>query len=312
MSFVVSLTNVTPSPRYDGKPWTDVRWEEAAEAEGPYAVIETQVLGEPDTEPQEPKARNLTTTEAPLEAGWVKLVFIDGGGAEDAPQFFEWPPLSRSSNPVPTLDEMRARSKLLLARYPSPAGNTALQALLFDALPLISNLTGRNIGMVGEGSEKELLNELLNEPLTEGWSWEPWALAGGGREEWLTRLVAVSGRLIAVAKRAVTLKCERLAVGGQVRARIEAHNTGLLRSMTAGPYSEARMTVGEVRQKMMLDPDPQLDECLRLLMTEDAWGIFLYMTTGQQLPGAALTPIDGLKVPGGYENVMTDHWFGAY
>jgi len=313
MPFVASFPNTKPSSRFDGHPWTHVRIEEGLTAEPPFEPVETQALpAETTGTPEEPEARNLTTAAAPLEAGWFRLIFIDAAGAEDVAQFVQWPPPSLSSNPVPTLDEMRARSKLLTARYPSPAGDAALQALLFDALPLLSNLTGRNIGITGEGSERELLEELLNEPLTEGWSWEPWSLAAGGGEEFLNRLVAVPGRLITVAKRAVTLKCERLAIGGHVRARIEAHNTGLLKSMSAGPYSESRMTVGEVRQKMMLDPDPQLDECLRLLLTEDAWGVFLYQTTGQQLPGAALTPIDGMKVPGGYETQMADHWFSLY
>lgn len=309
MSFVASFKNVTPSARFDSHPWTKVRIEEGAEVAGPYQEVETQVLAAPDANPEEPAAHNLTTALAPLEAGVFKLTFIDAAGGEDAPQFVNWPPASVSSNPVPTLDEMRARSKLLAKRYPQPAGDAALQALLFDALPLISNITGRNIGITGEGSERELLAELLNEPLSEGASWEPWQALG---ENFLTRLAPVPGRLIAVAKRAVTLKCERLATGGQVRARIEAHNTGLLRSMTAGPYSESRLTVGEIRQKMMMDPDPQLDEVLRLLMTDDAWGVFLYQTTGQQLPGVALTAIDGLKTPGSYESLTADHWFGTY
>jgi hypothetical protein len=312
MTFVASFSGITPSVRFDGEPWVKVKIEEAAEVAGPWQAVETQELPEPDDDPTDPKARNITTTLAPLEAGWFRLTFLDAGDGADAPQMFPWPPPVLSSNPVPTLDEVRASSKLLTKRYPKPAGDAELQRLLFDALPLVSNLTGRNIGITGEGSERELLEELLNEPLTEGWSWEPWQVGGGGGEEWLTRLSPVPGRLVAVAKRAVMLKCERLAIGGGVRARIEAHNTGLLRSMSAGPYSESRMVVGEVRAKMMLDPDPQLDEVLRLLMTEDAWGVFLYQTTGRQLPGVALTAIDGLKTPGGYETLLADHWFNLY
>lgn len=310
MPFVASFPNTTPSPRFDGHPWTKVRIEEGLVSEGPFEVVETQVLPEPDTEPETPKSRNLTTAAAPLEAGWFRLIFIDAAGAEDVPQFVQWPPVALSSNPVPTLSEMRARSKLLTRRYPSPAGDAGLQALLFDALPLVSNLTGRNIGITGEGSERELLNELLESPLTEG-SWDSWLELGGG-ENFLSRLSPVPGRLIAVAKRAVTLKVERLAVGGSVRERVQAANASTIRSFTAGPYSEAHVNMGELRQKMMLDPDPALDEALRLLMTEDGWGVFLYQSMGQQLPGAALTPIDGLKVPGGYETVMADNWFRLY
>lgn len=311
MPFVASFKAVTPSPRFDGHPWTKVRIEEAAEVAGPYVVVETQVLPEPDAKPEEPAARNLTTVLAPLEAGVFKLTFIDAAGGTDAPQFFNWPPPSVSSNPVPTLDEMRARSKLLAKRFPHPAGDVALQALQFDALALVSNLTGRNIGITGEGSERELLEELLNEPLSEGWSWEPWQELGGG-ENFLPRLSPVPGRLMAVAKRAVTLKCERLSVGGSVRERVQAANASIIRSFTAGPYSEAHVTVGELRQKMMLDPDPALDEALRLLITEDGWGVFLYQATGLQMPGTALTAIDGLKTPGGYETQMADHWFNLY
>lgn len=317
MTFVASFKNVTPSPRYDDEPWTQVRIEEALATEGPWTPVEVQALTELDTDPEEPQARNITTTEATLEAGFFRLTFLDAGGAADAPQILEWPPAALSSNPVPTLDELRMRSKLLAKRYPAPSGNPLLQQLLFDALPLLSNLTGRNIGMTGEGSE-----QALQEELAEGWSWDPWESffgygpggdgATGGSENWLARLAPVPGRLVGVAKRAVTLKCERLAVGGGIRQRVEAHNKGLLRTMSAGPYSEGRITAGDVRKLMMLDPDPQLDEALRLLITEDAWGVFLYQTTGQQLPGTALTAIDGLKVPGSYESLLTDNWFSSY
>lgn len=315
MSFVASFKNVQPSPRFDGNPWTHVRIEDALESTGPFTDVETQALAaETEGTPEEPEQRNITTTHGTVEAGWYKLTFIDAAGAEDTPQLLQWPPVQFSNNPVPTLSEMRARSKLLANRYPSPSGNAALLALMLDALPLLSRLTGRNIGVVSEAGGKSEMERLVEEELSQGDIWEGWNFSGEGLagEEWLRRLMPVPASLVQVSKRAVTLKCERLSVGGSVRSRIEAHNTGLLRTMSAGPYSEGRMTVGDVRKLMMFDPDPQLDECLRLLITEDAWGVFLYMTTGQQIPAAALTPIDGLKVPGGYETPYSDHWFSLY
>lgn len=83
MGFVVSLTHFTPAPRYDSVPWNRARLEESAEFEGPYLPIETFNLSPLDVDPEEPQSRDFTSTEATLESGWYRIVWLDASDNED-------------------------------------------------------------------------------------------------------------------------------------------------------------------------------------------------------------------------------------
>lgn len=301
MSYVVSLTGITPSPRYDNVPWTQLVITEGPLAEGPWTPVQTITFTDPDADPRAPAERDITITEASMSSGWYQLVFVDAAGGQDVPRFQEWPPPNMTVDPVPTLYEMRARSMLLASRYPAPGGDAALQMLRDDACALVSNLTGRDIGVSGQSLPGNAI------VCSEGFGWDAWSRIGCG--DWLARLQSVPGRLVQIAKRAITLKCERLSVGSCVRDRVNAANTSLIKSFSAGSYSQTSQTVGDIRKSMMLDPDPALDEALRQLITEDGWAIWLYLATGQEIPAAMASSFDGLKVPGGYER---SDWLGRY
>jgi len=75
---VVTLTDFTPIPRYDDKPWWWARVEEAPTAEGPWTQIEQFVLDPTDTDPTQPMTRSFTTELATLgEGGWYRIIFAD-------------------------------------------------------------------------------------------------------------------------------------------------------------------------------------------------------------------------------------------
>ena len=54
MSFVVSLADFRPSPRYDATAWTQARIEEGTASVGPWVVLETQNLSPVDADPANP------------------------------------------------------------------------------------------------------------------------------------------------------------------------------------------------------------------------------------------------------------------
>lgn len=83
MAYVVTLTEVRPSARFDGFPWVEAHIEEAVDSDGPWMPIDTQVLSPVDADPADPATRNFTTNDAMLPAGWYRVVFVD---AEDATQ----------------------------------------------------------------------------------------------------------------------------------------------------------------------------------------------------------------------------------
>lgn len=85
MGYVVNFVGYRPSPRYppNDQAWTRVRIMEAAESDGPFVQIEEQILDPVEPDPTDPILRNLTTTEATLEAGWYQLIFVDEDGNLD-------------------------------------------------------------------------------------------------------------------------------------------------------------------------------------------------------------------------------------
>lgn len=77
MGFVVTLVDSTPPARADTLSYTSVRIEEAAAETGPWTAIDTQATG-PDSNPESPATRDLTTRNATLPAAWYRLTWISG------------------------------------------------------------------------------------------------------------------------------------------------------------------------------------------------------------------------------------------
>jgi hypothetical protein len=89
MSQVITFENVTPTPRYDGLPWTDVIIQEALTsdaAEADWTTIDQVVLSPVDADPENPAARDFTTEGASDEPDlWYRLIFVDADGDELLP-----------------------------------------------------------------------------------------------------------------------------------------------------------------------------------------------------------------------------------
>lgn len=82
VSYVVTFHGAKPSARED-QPWTQVRIQEATTALGAWTTLETQTLSPLDTDPEDPAARDITTTLATLQDGWYRLIFIDANGNQE-------------------------------------------------------------------------------------------------------------------------------------------------------------------------------------------------------------------------------------
>lgn len=134
---------------------------------------------------------------------------------------------------APTLAELRVRSAILRAAYPSPAGDAALTVLRDDADALVSAITGRDVGM------------------------------GAGEE--------VPAALVPIARRAVTHEAEQLdSETAERRAEMITAAAGGLASISAGPWQESYFAPGASRTELSaLSPDPVLAQELWLLLTDD-------------------------------------------
>ena len=84
---VVSLRGAIPPARFDvGQPWNRVRWEEAPAVDGPWVVLETQLLPTLDPDPSRPSSHDLTTELATMAgSGWYRLTWLDATGDESTP-----------------------------------------------------------------------------------------------------------------------------------------------------------------------------------------------------------------------------------
>lgn len=93
MTFVQTLVNFTPTPRYGSGqiPFDHVSIEEGPTREGPWTIIEpaesapgvyNKPLEPPYLDPTQPPTYNFTTDKATLEDGWYRVAFIDATGAQ--------------------------------------------------------------------------------------------------------------------------------------------------------------------------------------------------------------------------------------
>lgn len=125
MTFVVSLAGFTPGPRYNNTPWTQGRIEESSTQTGMFVPIEVIELDPLDTDPENPVARNFTTSLATLEFGWYRVVFIDAFGGEQASDAVEWQPVSVTTLTYAQVSDLRSYVPVTL-----PETNEQLTTLL--------------------------------------------------------------------------------------------------------------------------------------------------------------------------------------
>lgn len=277
MSYVVSLANFRPSPRFDGVSWVSARIEESAALTGPWAALETHVFDDPDVDPTDPAMRSVTTAAALLASGWYRLVFLDAFG-----NFEETEPVGGSGTGIllpPRSDDVRQRSRLLAALYPADPADAeverALRELVADATALVESITYRAL----DGSLASAT------PCT-----------GGPLD------------MVRLGLRAVTLKAEQLAASGDIETVTATARGRRLRGFSAGPYSETYFSPGELVVKSgmpLMDPDPRLAELLWALATCEARDAFLALATGVQQPAGVVTTFDYRRSGGGYFGAPT-------
>jgi hypothetical protein len=161
---------------------------------------------------------------------------------------------------TPSADEVRARSKLLTQRYPSPAGagDDEFSLLIEDGSALVASWTGRLIAPVETGAE-------------------------------------VPDGLVGLAVRAIAKTVERGAVAGAVDVTEKTAGGRRLRSISAGPWSESYFAPGELSMKngvATITGDPELDALLWALMTDDRRDEWMQLATGKNAPAGAVMEFD--------------------
>lgn len=77
MGYLVSIEDVTPPARADGRPWTGAILSESATIGGPWKELETFAISPLDTDPEKPGVRMFSTDKAELAQGWYQLVLTD-------------------------------------------------------------------------------------------------------------------------------------------------------------------------------------------------------------------------------------------
>jgi hypothetical protein len=275
MAYVVSLAGFRPPPRFDGAPWEAVRVEEAAAAAGPWTQIDELAIVPLDPDPASPIARNVTTDNATLPDGWYRLVFVGPGGATVESEAVRYTGTSDALPPSP--DDVRQLSELLRAKFPTDPIDADKERALRDAvrqsIEFVSAITCRQIDPTAAACS---CVAGTCEPVPDG--------------------------LRALAVRAVTLMTERLAVGDETKLARQRASGLRLRGFTAGPYSEQYWDPGQVRGGAGKRPpfidDPDLDDVLYALATEDAIAFVIAQVTGHQPPAGEIGAFDYNWKPG--------------
>lgn len=107
---------------------------------------------------------------------------------------------------------------------------------------------------------------------------------------------AVPSALVPVALRATALMAESIAVTREPKLARQRAARLRQRGFTAGPYSEQfwdpAMVRGGARGRPSFVDDPDLDDALWALATEDARFTLIYEAGGQPQPGAAVSAFD--------------------
>jgi hypothetical protein len=161
---VVTFTDYTPVPRFDGIPWTTVMIEESDSEGGPWTLIDTQNLTPVDSDPTNPMSRNITTDNATLAVGvgWYIVSFGDvNNNVQDTPPTFngipiEWTPTLQDVGHV-VLSRTRDSNGTVLGTFTSDTQPTdeevrvLIQKAIDDVMPLI-----------GTDIPEELISEAQN------------------------------------------------------------------------------------------------------------------------------------------------------
>jgi hypothetical protein len=159
---------------------------------------------------------------------------------------------------TPTPDQLRADSDLLTDKLPDDNGgphDLKLAARAELAAAVVASITGRQIDPIEEGVE-------------------------------------VPPGMVSLAIHAVARMVERRIIQGAAQLAENTASGRLLRSFSAGPYSESYFAPGELTSKNgrpQMDGDPDLDDTLWALATDDARDEWIAWATGVQAPAGVIS-----------------------
>lgn len=164
MGYVVTLSGLVPGARADGRPWTVVRVEEAANVTGPFALIDTLALDGTsvvpsglDVDPSRPQARSLTTMEAQLVNGWYRVSFADAAGALDPPSAAVQAQPSAAEDPLQLQVDLAAdyvewvTGRVMDASMPRNLERAAQMATALRTVQQVSDVSADSLDALSEG-----------------------------------------------------------------------------------------------------------------------------------------------------------------
>jgi hypothetical protein len=161
---VVSFTDYTPVPRFDGIAWTTVMIEESTSDLGPWTLIDTQNLNPVDADPTDPMSRDVTTDQATLDVGvgWYRISFgdVNSNVLEMHPTF--------NGEPIEYTPSLQDVGHVVLSRTRDSNGNV-LGTFTDDTQPtddevriLIQKALDDSIPLIGTDIPDELIQEAQN------------------------------------------------------------------------------------------------------------------------------------------------------
>lgn len=152
---IITLEELIPIPRYDGKPFTQADLYESASPIGPWTLIDTFVFPDPDVDPTEPKMRSFTTENATIADGWYQVIFSDLDGDLLLPTVPMQAPQPLPQNYVPQIQDvgsiLRTRTLIENGEYlgtftpaTRPTG-AQVQNLIALAVPELASMVGDTV-----------------------------------------------------------------------------------------------------------------------------------------------------------------------
>lgn len=182
MAQVITFEDYTPTPRYDGNPWTQVQIEEGATEDATaWTVIDTIAISPVDTDPENPATRSFTTELATNVPGlWYRLVFLDATGDDSLP-----------TDPVQNLEEeivpyatMTELARILKLRTPSAVQEIALRRCLVAAAVEINAEIDLEDDTELTGAQLRLCEQVNLQRAAELWTMQevPTGIVGLGSE----------------------------------------------------------------------------------------------------------------------------------
>ena len=131
MPQVITFEDYTPTPRYDGNPWTQVEIEEAAtEDAAVWTLIDTIAISPVDADPENPATRSFTTELASNLPGlWYRLTFLDATGDDSLPT----DPVQNVADDIVPYASVSELARILKIRAPSDEQEIAMRRVLIAA-----------------------------------------------------------------------------------------------------------------------------------------------------------------------------------